>query len=140
MATRVKRNKLERVEERKYVERAEGRGYVVIKLAMSGPYGKAGFDDRITLAEEGVTVLFEFKRDGEEPRKLQNYRHQTLKRLKHHHAVVYYADEAWAILTRLIKEARAERLHKKLAADSIRAQHYASKRNRKATPLSKRVR
>jgi hypothetical protein len=100
----VRRKKLEKVEEDKFVKLVESYGWQCYKLSMAGPFGKAGFNDRVVFASHGVTALFEFKREDEEARPLQIYRHRILKKLKHKAYVVYRSDEAFKILKGLIND------------------------------------
>ena len=50
-------------------------GYIVLKLT---PEGQRGWPDRVFINQEGVHVYIEFKRPGEKPRKLQEYRYKML--------------------------------------------------------------
>lgn len=108
-------SKPEKVEEKKFVAKVEAHGFDCPKLATVGPYGRVGRNDRIVLASYGITALFEFKRDGEDkqgvkthqPEKIQDYYHEKLQKLRHHHYVVYTCDEAYSILMALVRKAKA---------------------------------
>lgn len=101
--------KLEKVEEGKFVLKVESHGWVCFKLRNDGPYGKNGFNDRLVLAENSVSALFEFKREGEGAEALQDFRHRCLKKLGHNTYVVYTCEEAYRILLDLVKQARDSR-------------------------------
>lgn len=57
----------------------------VLKLEVQG---QAGFPDRLVLMPGGVSLLVEFKRDGEALRKLQEHRRNELAELGHTVVVV----------------------------------------------------
>lgn len=103
------RRKPEKVEENKFVAKCNRARYEAIKLSTQGMYGKRGFNDRCVFAYPRVVVLFEFKRKGEQARKLQKARHRKFKQMDIPCYVVYTCKKAWRILQRHIKEAKALR-------------------------------
>ncbi len=50
----------------------------VIKLNITG---RKGWPDRMILVDGGFTIFVEFKRPGEEPRKLQHHVHARLRKM-----------------------------------------------------------
>lgn len=68
----------EKVAEQKAVNKAFELGVRSIKLT---PQGQRGWNDRLFWVPGGRPLLVEFKREGEEPRKLQTHRHETLRDL-----------------------------------------------------------
>lgn len=68
--------KLEIVDEMKTVKQAIKHGYKVYKLSF---IGVRGAPDRL-FGRDGVSVLIEFKRDGEVPSIQQMRRHEELRR------------------------------------------------------------
>ena len=90
--------KPEKVAEKKFVRKVKRAGLLIIKLSTAGYYGSRGYNDRLVFAPFGLTVLFEFKREGKHAEKLQDYRHRKLRRLGHKTHVVYTCEEAWKIL------------------------------------------
>src|ERR1700689_3725255 len=105
----MKTIKPEKVEEKKFVKKVRRHGYLCIKLQTQGGFGENGFNDRLVFASYGVVALFEFKRIGiDEAEKLQDYRHQILKRLSQNTYVVQRCDEAYATLKKLVAQAKAE--------------------------------
>jgi len=106
------RRKPEKIEENKFVTMCNRAEYEAVKLSTQGMYGKRGFNDRCVFAFPGVVALFEFKRIGEEARKLQKARHRKFKKLRIPTYVVYTAKEAWKILQKRIRLAkRIERVY-----------------------------
>lgn len=98
-------NKPEKVEEKKFVDKVESHGWDCIKLSMQGGYGRAGRNDRLVLASYGITVIFEFKRDGEDAEPLQDFYHRRLKQMGHKTYVVYRCAEAYKILLEIVNAA-----------------------------------
>jgi len=66
----------------------EYKDYALIALKFA-PLGRNGYPDRIVFLPRGRVFLIEFKREGEEPRALQIWKHKQLKRLNH---VVWVSD------------------------------------------------
>jgi hypothetical protein len=60
--------------ERKCVESSERHGCLLIKIEK-----RLGWPDRVLLAPNGKMVWVEFKRVGEDPRKIQTHIHQMLR-------------------------------------------------------------
>lgn len=60
------------------VKEAEALGIPSLKLNLKG---NRGWPDRIFLIAGGRPLFIEFKRPGEEPRKLQQQRHRILRKL-----------------------------------------------------------
>ena len=107
--------KREIVEQRKLVAILKKLGLIGLLLQTKGVYGKIGYPDVLALGPFKVHVLFEFKKEGEKPTKLQAYRHRRLSKLGHPTHVVYTAKEAMQIFRAAI---RAQRLSTRL--DRIR--------------------
>jgi hypothetical protein len=99
-------SKPEKVEEKKFVVKVKSHNWICFKLATQGSYGETGYNDRAVWADYGVQVVFEFKRIGEEARKLQDYRHKEFKRLGHKSHVVFTCAEAYRILLALVEAAK----------------------------------
>jgi hypothetical protein len=89
-------------QEEKYVDWVKHIGGEAIKLSMRGPYGTVGWNDRLILLPIKLTIFFEFKREGEEPKDIQKARHRSLRRMKHHTYVVYTFEEAQKITKALL--------------------------------------
>lgn len=60
---------------------AEARGWDAIKMNIQG---NRGYPDRLFISQVGVHVWIEFKRPGEKPRKLQDYRLKALRKRSVH--------------------------------------------------------
>lgn len=101
-------NKPEKVAEKNFATKVESHGWDCIKLSTQGPYGRGGRNDRLVLASYGIVAVFEFKRDGEEAEKLQDFYHRRLEQMGHKTYVVYRCDEAYKILLELVNEAAAK--------------------------------
>ena len=90
--------KYEIVEENKFKKEAERRWDAeVIKMGMHGIYGRVGRGDRLTLLPckpRAIAICFEFKREGEEPTRIQLYYRRRFKRLGVPTYVVEKAEEA----------------------------------------------
>lgn len=127
------RRKPEKVEEGKFVTKCNRAGYEAIKLSTQGMYGKRGFNDRCVFAYPCVTVLFEFKRKGEEARKLQKARHRKFKKLRIPCYVVFTCAKAWKLLQREVKRAKALRKWQR------RAEEYFEPKRVRAKKLPARV-
>jgi hypothetical protein len=93
--------KLEVEEERKFKELAYGLGCLAVKFVDPA---KTGAPDRIVFCPNGRTIFFEFKRQGEEPRRDQLDYHKGLRALGFHVLVVYSAKEAATKLKVLLDE------------------------------------
>lgn len=100
-------SKDEAVEERKFKDEAERRWDAeVIKLTMFGRYGKVGRSDKLVLLPSkpfAIPVAFEFKRDGKEPTKIQQYYRRRFKAMGIPTYVVYTAKKAIAICEKIIQ-------------------------------------
>lgn len=94
--------RLEKTEELKFVRYVNSRKWKAIKLAMAGSYGVRGYNDRLVLAPIRIAVLFEFKRVGEAPTKIQLIRHRDILNMGFPVYVVYTAEEAIKILNELV--------------------------------------
>ena len=89
-------DKLEEDVERAAITWAESRGWLCLKMT---PAGSTGWPDRLFVSLTGVHVWVEFKRFGEEPRKLQAYR---LKQLRERAVNAHWCDTLGKVQT-LIK-------------------------------------
>ena len=78
------RNKLERSLEQACVEHAHREGWVSIKLDKAA----RSWPDRLFLGPSSQSLLVEFKRPGQKPRKQQEIRHRQLGALGHPVAVI----------------------------------------------------
>lgn len=100
-------SKHESVEEKKFKQKAEERWDAeVIKLTMVGRYGRVGRGDRLTLLPckpHAIPLCFEFKRDGKEPTKIQEYYRDRFKRMGIPTYVVYTAKEALIICKKALR-------------------------------------
>lgn len=67
----------ESVAEKKFVERCRERGYLALKMEVSG---WRNWPDRQILLGQGYVFFIEFKRLGEEARPAQAYRHEQLRK------------------------------------------------------------
>lgn len=76
MAVRARSAK-ESVLEQKIVKHAIDCGMIVIKMNITG---NRGWPDRLFLPPQGRAFFIEFKREGEKPRPLQEYRHEQLRK------------------------------------------------------------
>lgn len=65
---------------------AVARGWMSFKFT---PQGQTGFPDRLFISLCGIHVWIEFKKPGEEPRKLQRYR---LKKLREQAVNAHWVD------------------------------------------------
>ena len=90
--------KPEKVAERKFARKVEANGGDAIKLSMQGPYGRRGRNDRLVLMPGRVIALFEFKKEGEDPTKLQLFMHRKYRKMGIPVYVVYTCEEAWDFL------------------------------------------
>lgn len=80
---------LEKDIEKGVVRYAEAHNWIAIKFT---PKGDVGWPDHI-FVKDGKTVWIEFKRPGEEPTPLQQYR---MRHLRSHGALVYWVDNTTA--------------------------------------------
>lgn len=100
-------SKKEIVEENKFKREAERRWDAeVIKLGMMGRYGRVGRGDRLVLLPAkpfAIPICFEFKRDGKEPSKIQEYYRRRFKRMGIPTYVVYKAKEALKICAEALR-------------------------------------
>lgn len=105
--------KPEKIAEKNYVTKIESHGWDCIKITTQGAYGRAGRNDRLTIAAYGVHIFFEFKRDDDDetkqkkPEKLQDYYHRRLIKLGHETHVVYTCDAAYQITIKAVAAAKA---------------------------------
>lgn len=95
--------KPEKAEEKKFGVLCDVMGWEYIKQQMFMAYGRAGMNDRICLIHAGITVIFEWKAEDEEPTRLQAIRHRKLRKLGHHVYVVYSCKEAFEICKRILR-------------------------------------
>lgn len=94
--TSKRRADLEKHLEERCCAYAEAFGYEHIKLDKA----KRKWPDRLLLGPNGATLLVEFKRPGEEPRKQQAAFHNTLSELGHQvHVIDTFDDFTQLILT-----------------------------------------
>lgn len=70
------KGKVEKVAEDQFVEEAFRRGYLALKMEIPG---WRNWPDRQVLLGHGYVFFIEFKREGEEPRAGQVFRHQKLR-------------------------------------------------------------
>lgn len=70
--------KPEKVAEQQFAKECERRGFLALKMEIPG---WRNWPDRQVLIGGGATFFVEFKRDGEEPRPGQVYRHQELRKM-----------------------------------------------------------
>lgn len=94
--------RLEKIEEEKFTRYVKGRGWKAIKLTTAGYYGETGYNDRLVLAPWRIAALFEFKRVGEVPSKIQGVRHRQIKAMGFPVYVVFSSKEAIKILLGLV--------------------------------------
>lgn len=66
--------------EEKFCELVESYGWDHIKLKTGGPYGRAGYPDRLVLKNGGDCFFVELKRPGGKIRIIQHYRIRELRR------------------------------------------------------------
>jgi hypothetical protein len=106
--------KPEKIAERKFVKLVERKyGGQAIKLQTAGPYGTTGRNDRFVCAPGRVTVVIEFKREGEEPTNIQKFRHKQFRRMGFPVHVAYSCDEAeWYLQAATKAQAVSTRLRK----------------------------
>ena len=95
--------RLEKTEEDRFVFFVRLCKWKAIKLGTAGVYGEVGWNDRMVLASGGVIIFFEFKREGEEPTRIQQSRHRDLQNMGFQTHVVYTCDEAKAILLSAVR-------------------------------------
>lgn len=72
----MSKSKVESVTENHFVEEAFRRGFLALKMEIPG---WRNWPDRQVLLGHGYVYFIEFKREGEEPRAGQVYRHQKLR-------------------------------------------------------------
>lgn len=91
----MNKNKLEKVDENKFVTYVEKDGYLCLKMNIGS---RRGWPDRMVMLSKGKMFFIEFKRVGEEPRKLQYRIHDILRVMRYdvqifdkfEEAVAYY--------------------------------------------------
>jgi len=100
-------SKREAVEERKFKKKVEERWDAeVIKLMMVGRYGRVGRSDKLVLLPckpFAIPVAFEFKQDGKQPTKIQEYYRRRFKSMGIPTYVVYTAKEALSICKKILR-------------------------------------
>jgi len=94
---------LENKAENKFAKRVEEDDYVALKLNL---HGRRGWPDRLVLLTFPHFFFLEFKREGEEARKLQKYIHKILRGLGYGVWTVDTYEEALEIYERFKKKAR----------------------------------
>lgn len=72
----MNKNKLEKIDEDKFVTYVEEDGYLCLKMNVGG---RRGWPDRLIMLSKGKMFFIEFKRVGEKPRKLQYRIHDILR-------------------------------------------------------------
>ena len=85
--------RLENDIEQDFVKRLKSSG-INCECFKFAPPGITGYPDRLIVLPFGQVLWIEFKRPGEEPRKLQDHRIERLNKLGHKVAVFTRADEA----------------------------------------------
>jgi hypothetical protein len=86
---------LEKATEKKVVDWWRGMGGLQLKLNLQG---QRGWPDRLFLVHNGQAIFIEFKREGEELRPLQEFRHKELGRLGYRVYTCDSVESAKAIL------------------------------------------
>ena len=86
----------EKATEAYLVRRVKDLGGVCLKY--SNP-GVVGYPDRVAVLPGGVTVWVEVKSKGKRPNKVQQLRHEQLRRLGHNVAVVDSKDQVDTLLS-----------------------------------------
>jgi hypothetical protein len=86
------KRQLEKAIDKKIVDYARERGWVVIKLTAAGRYGTSGYPDRLFIGF-GRVFFMEMKATGEECTELQLERHKELRQAG---ATVYVCDNVFA--------------------------------------------
>jgi hypothetical protein len=84
---------LEKDIEKAFVDALRPMGLIVLKFNLQG---NTGWPDRLIIGPDGKTVWVELKRPGEEPTKLQRYRHSQLRERNHEVGVFDDAKKAAA--------------------------------------------
>lgn len=109
--------KHEIVEEKKFKNAAEEYWDAeVIKLTVMGMYGRVGRGDRLVLLpckRRAIVICFEFKQEGKDPTKIQEYYRKRFKKMGIPTYVVTTAKEALLICKKALRtEAISERGNK----------------------------
>lgn len=87
----MSKGKVEKVAEDQFVEEAFRRGILALKMEIPG---WVNWPDRQVLLGHGYVYFIEFKRDGEEPRPGQVFRHKELRAKGYSVYVCYTLAEA----------------------------------------------
>lgn len=90
---------LESLIEKKFVKLLAQLGVETIKLNLQG---NTGWPDRLVIVPGGSVIWIELKRPGEEPTKLQLYRHGQLRERNHDVRVFDDADKAAAYVAKAV--------------------------------------
>lgn len=85
------KGKVEKVAEDLFVDEAFRRGFLALKMEVPG---WRNWPDRQVLLGHGYVYFIEFKREGEEPRPGQLFRHQKLREKGYNVYVCYTLAEA----------------------------------------------
>lgn len=112
--------KREKVEENKFVKVVEKRyGGICYKQQTFARYGTVGHSDRHTILPLKVVLFFEFKKDGEEPSKIQYARHRQLLKLGHKVHVVFRSQKALEICAKALRKAAQKQETKRLRTERV---------------------
>ena len=87
--------------EQEFVDLCRAHSIVTLKLNLQG---NRGWPDRVVLLPKRNVLFIEFKRDSEEPRPLQKYRHQLLESLGFYGLVTNDAKYAFNWVLKKMKE------------------------------------